>query len=275
MEASIQAPGSVRARNNEPYSQRELDEMDNAALLALYKEHGCDEARWTLVLRYPGLLQRVAMQTCGLFQGFAQTDDVIQEGILVLLNAVDKFDPQRGVKFETYIAKRLRGMVVDLARKQDWIPRQVRQKAVRLNRASEELSLQLGHTPSDRELAEFLGLDKETYESTLAETAASNLISFEALLDSYGSGAGRMPMINQAENQPEEEYQQKELLARLAEEIAALRPNEQLVLSLYYEKELTMKEIAQVLGVSAPRISQIHSRAIQQLQARMKQYMES
>ena len=84
-----------------------------------------------------------------------------------------------------------------------------------------------------------------------------------------------MPMINQAENQPEEEYQQKELLARLAEEIAALRPNEQLVLSLYYEKELTMKEIAQVLGVSAPRISQIHSRAIQQLQARMKQYMES
>ena len=275
MEASIQAPGSVRARNNEPYSQRELDEMDNAALLALYKEHGCDEARWTLVLRYTGLLQRVAMQTCGLFQGFAQTDDVIQEGILVLLNAVDKFDPQRGVKFETYIAKRLRGMVVDLARKQDWIPRQVRQKAVRLNRASEELSLQLGHTPSDRELSEFLGLDKETYESTLAETAASNLISFEALLDSYGSGAGRMPMINQAENQPEEEYQQKELLARLAEEIAALRPNEQLVLSLYYEKELTMKEIAQVLGVSAPRISQIHSRAIQQLQARMKQYMES
>ena len=141
MEASIQAPGSVRARNNEPYSQRELDEMDNAALLALYKEHGCDEARWTLVLRYTGLLQRVAMQTCGLFQGFAQTDDVIQEGILVLLNAVDKFDPQRGVKFETYIAKRLRGMVVDLARKQDWIPRQVRQKAVRLNRASEEASV--------------------------------------------------------------------------------------------------------------------------------------
>lgn len=249
--------------------------MDNTALLALYKETGCDAARWTLVLRYTGLLRRVATQTCGLFQGFAQMDDVIQEGILVLLNAVDKFDPQKGVKFETYIAKRLRGMVVDLARKQDWIPRQVRQKSARLSRASEELSLQLGHTPSDRELAEYLGLDRETYEAILAETAASNLISFEALLDSYGSGAGRAPLPSQAENQPEEEYQQKELHARLADGIAALRPNEQMVLSLYYEKELTMKEIAQVLGVSAPRVSQIHSRAIRQLQEFMKQYMET
>ena len=275
METSIRAPEDARARTAGPYTQQELDEMDNAALLALYKETGCDAARWTLVLRYTGLLRRVATQTCGLFQGFAQMDDVIQEGILVLLNAVDKFDPQKGVKFETYIAKRLRGMVVDLARKQDWIPRQVRQKSARLSRASEELSLQLGHTPSDRELAEYLGLDRETYEAILAETAASNLISFEALLDSYGSGAGRAPLPSQAENQPEEEYQQKELHARLADGIAALRPNEQMVLSLYYEKELTMKEIAQVLGVSAPRVSQIHSRAIRQLQEFMKQYMET
>lgn len=275
MEAATRAPKGAQTKPAESYTQQELDEMDNTALLSLYKESGCDAARWTLVLRYAGLLRRIATQTCGLFQGFAQMDDVIQEGILVLLNAVDKFDLEKGVKFETYISKRLRGMVVDLARKQDWIPRQVRQKSVRLNRASEELSLQLGHTPSDQEMADYLGLSREEYEAMLSETAASNLISFEALLDSYGSLPGRIPLANQPENQPEEEYQQKELHTKLEAGIAALRPNERLVLSLYYEKELTMKEIAQVLGVSAPRISQIHSRAIQQLQTYMKQYMET
>ena len=275
MEAATRAPKGAHAKPPEAYTQQELDGMDNAALLNLYKESGCDAARWTLVLRYTGLLRRIASQTCGLFQGFAQMDDVVQEGILVLLNAVDKFDLEKGVKFETYIAKRLRGMVVDLARKQDWIPRQVRQKSVRLNRAAEELALQLGRTPSDQELADYLGMGREEYEAMLSETAASNLISFEVLLDSYNSAAGRVSLPRQMENQPEEEYQQKELHARLEEGIAALRPNEQMVLSLYYEKELTMKEIAQVLGVSAPRISQIHSRAIQQLQAYMKQYMET
>ena len=90
------------------------------------------------------LVRRIAIQTCGLFSGFTQLDDVIHEGILVLLSAVDKYDPEKEVKFEAYIAKRLRGMVIDLVRKQDWIPRRVRQKATRLKRAAEELSIELG-----------------------------------------------------------------------------------------------------------------------------------
>ena len=101
MEAATRAPKGAQTKPAESYTQQELDEMDNTALLSLYKESGCDAARWTLVLRYAGLLRRIATQTCGLFQGFAQMDDVIQEGILVLLNAVDKFDLEKGVKFET------------------------------------------------------------------------------------------------------------------------------------------------------------------------------
>ena len=160
-------------------------------------------------------------------------------------------------------------MVIDLVRKQDWIPRRVRQKATRLKRAVEELSIELGHTPSDQEMADYLKLSQKDYEELLSETAFSNLMSFEVLLDTYGNVTGKAL----SGNPPEDAYQQKELHEVLRRGIASLRENERLVLSLYYEKELTMKEIAQVLGVSAPRISQIHNRAIQRLQAYMKQYI--
>ena len=99
--------------------QQAVDQMDNQTLLLRYKETGDMELKWALVLRYTDLVRRIAIQTCGLFSGFTQLDDVIHEGILVLLSAVDKYDPEKEVKFEAYIAKRLRGMVIDLVRKQD------------------------------------------------------------------------------------------------------------------------------------------------------------
>ena len=238
--------------------QQAVDQMDNQTLLLRYKETGDMELKWALVLRYTDLVRRIAIQTCGLFSGFTQLDDVIHEGILVLLSAVDKYDPEKEVKFEAYIAKRLRGMVIDLVR-----------KATRLKRAAEELSIELGHTPSDQEMADYLKLSQKDYEELLSETAFSNLMSFEVLLDTYGNVTGKAL----SGNPPEDAYQQKELHEVLRRGIASLRENERLVLSLYYEKELTMKEIAQVLGVSAPRISQIHNRAIQRLQAYMKQYI--
>ena len=118
-------------------------------------------------------------------------------------------------------------------------------------------------------MADYLKLSQKDYEELLSETAFSNLMSFEVLLDTYGNVTGKAL----SGNPPEDAYQQKELHEVLRRGIASLRENERLVLSLYYEKELTMREIAQVLGVSAPRISQIHNRAIQRLQAYMKQYI--
>ena len=201
-------------------------------------------------------------------------DDIVEEGILVLLSAVDKFDPSKDVKFETYVSKRLRGMIVDLARHQDWLPRQVRQKSIRLNRAREELSMQMGRTPSSAEMADHLGVTREEYGAMLSETAVSGLLSFEALLDTQGRGA-RQRISGESGNPPEELCEEQELHETLKQGISSLREKEQLVLSLYYEKELSMKEIAQVLNVSAPRISQIHSRAIEHLRQYMKQYMEA
>ena len=255
--------------------QTELDRLDNEELMLRYKETGDEELKWALVLRFQDQIRRVALRTCGLYSSFSQLDDVIHEGILALLSAVDRFDPAKGVKLETYVAKRLKGMVIDLSRKQDWLPRQLRQTANRLNRAVDELSVELGHMPESQEVADYLGVSKAEYEKMLSETAGANLVSFEMLLDSYGSAAGKQASASEFENPPEELCQERELRENLAEGIATLRPKERLVLSLYYEKELTMKEIAQVLEVSPPRVSQIHSHAIQRLRLFLKERMES
>ena len=249
--------------------------MDTTDLLLLYKQTGDAALKWPLVMRYEDLIRNTALRVRSVYSGFAQLDDIIQEGLLVLLNAVDKFDATKNVKFETYVSTRLRGMIVDLARRQDWLPRQVRQKAARLNRAMDELSADLGRVPSSDEVAKYMGLSREQYDALLSETAVSSLVSFEAVLDGCGKAMEKLLAQEEQSNPTEEMYQEQELHQVLEEGIASLRENERMVLSLYYEKELNMKEIAQVLGVSAARISQIHSRALQHLRVHMKQYMQA
>ena len=256
-------------------SIQEAEQLDDRELLQLYRKTGSQDLKWMLALRYTELVRRIAMQTSGLYSSFAQLDDIVQEGILVLLNAVDKFDPEKNVKFETYVSARLRGMIVDLARRQDWLPRQVRQKAIRLNRAIDELATQLGRAPTSQEVAGHMGLTREQYDALLSETAVSSLVSFEAVLDSCGNATEKLLAQGEQHNPTEEELQEQELHQVLETGVAGLRENERMVLSLYYEKELNMKEIAQVLGVSAARVSQIHSRALQHLRTYMKQYMQA
>ena len=167
------------AQQTELLSEEAVEQMSNQELLFLYRESGDEELKWKLVLRMTGMVRAIAAQVWGIYSSFAQLDDIVEEGILVLLSAVDKFDPSKDVKFETYVSKRLRGMIVDLARHQDWLPRQVRQKSIRLNRAREELSMQMGRTPSSAEMADHLGVTREEYGAMLSETAVSGLLSFE------------------------------------------------------------------------------------------------
>ena len=162
-----------------------------------------------------------------------------------------------------------------LARKQDWLPRQVRQKVTRLNRAVEELSVKLGREPESQEVADYLGLTREQYDALASETAVTSLVSFEAVLDACGSMAEKSLAQGEQSNPPQEEFENREFHNVLAQKIAGLREKERLVLSLYYEKELNMKEIAQVLGVSAARVSQIHSRALEHLRTEMQAYLDA
>ena len=202
---------NLQAPPHASLTQEELEGLDDQALLELYKQTGDQELKWALVLRFTGLVRRIAAQASGLYSNFAQLDDIVHEGVLVLSSAIDKFDLSKNVKFETYVSKRLRGMIVDLARRQDWLPRQVRQKATRLTRAMDELSVQLGRAPESREVAEYMGLTQEQYNALLSDTAVSSLVSFEAALDTYGSATEKMMLGGEMDNPPEEQFQEREL----------------------------------------------------------------
>ena len=255
------------------YTQAEIDAMSKEDLLLLYKSTGCQELKWPLVLRYVGLVKSIALQVRGVYSSFAQVDDIINEGVLALVGAVDKFDPDKGIKFETFVSKRIRGAVIDLARRQDWVPRSVRRKARDIDHASSELFSELGRYPTDREMAERLGISEGQYQEDLANSSMCNVLSLDALFEDREQNGGAELPDGGMDSRPEDSMLRQELLETLTKAIASLRENEQTVISLYYHKNLSMKEIAQVMEVSEPRISQLHSRAIQKLKLYMNQYM--
>lgn len=255
-------------------SEAEIERMSNEELLIAYKQTGDEQYKWPLVLRYKDLIKNAALQIRGVYNHLAQVDDIVSEGILTLVSAIDRYDPEKGVKFETFIAKRIRGMVIDVARKQDWLPRSLRKRTREIDEAVSQLYTELGRCPSDTEVAQFLGITVEKYHKEAAGVALGNILSLDALIDmrEQDSGGFEMPDRDTRE-QPEAVFQEREMHEALADGISKLRKNEQIVLSLYYEKNLHMKEIAQVMDISAPRVSQIHARAIEKLQDHMRAYM--
>lgn len=258
------------------YTEEELEKLDSEELLRRYKETGDEALKWSIVLRYTELIKSTALQIRGVYSNFTRVDDIINEGILTLLGAIDKYDPDKGVKFETYVSKRIRGMVIDLARKQDWIPRTVRKRAKEIDKAVSELSSSLGRYPTECEITEWLGITKEQYQRDIAKVSLGNVLSLDMLLDAREADDYRMAVPSQdVEAQPETALEAQEFQQVLADGIRGLSHNEQLVLSLYYEKNLQMKEIAQVMELSSPRISQIHSRAIQKLRIYIEAYLHS
>lgn len=257
-------------------TEAELEALPTEELLRLYKQTGDQAYKWPLVLRYTGLIKSIALQIHGIYSGFAQIDDIINEGILTLLSAVDKYDPEKGTKFETYVSKRIRGMIIDLARRQDWLPRSVRKRSREIDQAVNDLCGTLGRFPTDQEMADKMGVGVGKYQEDLASTALCNIVSLEEVFERRGGDdTERFFADADAGNQPEERLQKKELREKLICAIRALRENEQTVLSLYYEKGLNMCRIAQVMNVSEPRVSQIHSRAIQKLRVFLQSYLDS
>jgi len=253
------------------YTEAEIEKIPTQELLLLYKTSGLEELKWPLVLRYTGLVKSIALQIRGVYSSFAQVDDIVQEGLLALVSALEKYDPDKETKFETYVSKRIRGSVIDLARRQDWVPRSVRRKAKEMDQASSELFSQLGRAPTDEEVARKMGISQEKYQEDLSQTALCSVLSLDALFEEWEQGPLGIP---DGGEKPEDSLLRQELLEVLTAGIQSLRENEQMVLSLYYEKNLNMKEIAQVLDVSKPRVSQIHTKAIQRLREYMQRYME-
>lgn len=253
-------------------ARKPYEEMTTEELFALYGETRDQDLKWEIALRYTGLIRSIALQIRGVFCSFTQLDDIINEGLIVLADAVDKFDPEKG-RFEMYVAKRIRGMIVDLARQQDWVPRTVRQRAQRIDKAVTEMYNQTGKMPSDSEVAEKLGITIEEYREAMANASLHNILSLDEVFE--GNDNWEAAADPESGGHPEQALMGEELVNTLAKAVSTLKTNEQLVLSLYYERNLKMKDIATVLEISAPRVSQIHARAVQKLKVLMEDYMRS
>lgn len=203
-------------------------------------------------------------------------DDLVSCGILGLINAVDRFQPHRGVKFETYATTLIWGAVMDELRAQDWAPRSVREKCRRIERKLAELETRLGRSPDDEEMAEALTLSVDEYHRLLSDASPIALMSLDELLagGDFGPRREAEPLQAAAEQDPEAITQQRELGRTLAEAIDALPQRERLVIALYYHEELTLREIGEILGVTESRVCQIHTQAILRLRAKLGQEVE-
>ena len=238
--------------------------------LAMYNEVQ-SEALDQLIIRYAPLVKRIAHHLVARLPSSVQVEDLIQSGMIGLFEAAKKYDASKGASFETYAGIRIRGSMLDEVRKGDWVPRSVRRNSRRVAEAINIVENRTGRDAKDHEVAKELGMSLDEYYAILQDTAGSRLFSFDYLLDSdeaMADSGGMAPS-------PLDGIQREALQASLVEAISSLPQREQLVLSLYYDEELNLKEIGQILGVSESRVSQIHSQTALRLRARLMEWWDS
>ncbi len=242
----------------------------------VWKEYGRTKSpslKEKLILQYAHLVKLVAGRISAHIGSHVEYDDLIGYGVFGLIDAIDKFDTEKGVKFETYASLRIRGAIIDNLRKLDWVPRTLRQKNKLIDNASAELEAQLGREPSDAELAEKLNVSIDEVRELTKNSEVSPVISLDEYLELNHEAEFLPADKSNAHNlSPERLYELQEIKKMLADAIDKLSEKEKLVISLYYFEELTLKEISKVMGVTESRISQIHSKAVGRLQAKLGRY---
>ncbi|MGI9120039.1 MAG: FliA/WhiG family RNA polymerase sigma factor [Acidimicrobiales bacterium] len=247
------------------------DEPTGLAFLWVdYKRSGRADLRDKLIVHYSPLVKYVAGRlAAGLPQSIDQAD-LVSNGIFGLIDAIDKFDPERGHKFKTYAMLRIRGAILDELRSTDWVPRSVRQKARALEAAYATLEANQRHSPSDAELAATLEMTAAQLRQTLSQISMVGLVALDEILTAGSNGTGSLTradtLMDQAPS-PTAAYEVEEMRQILAKAISEMAEREKLVLTLYYYEGLTLAEIGEVLGVSESRVCQIHTKAVIHLRA--------
>lgn len=224
------------------------------------------------VENYADLVKRIAQHMIARMPASVQIDDLIQAGMIGLIEASKKYDASRGASFETYAGIRIRGAIVDEIRKGDWVPRSVHRNARRISDAISELEAKLGRDASSSEVAQAMGIDIEEYHNMSRDAVSGRLFSIE---ESFTEDDFTIDHSQSEFASPDDSVQRQALQNSLAKAIDTLPERERLVLSLYYDEELNLKEIGQVLGVSESRVSQIHSQAALRLRAKLKDWRAS
>ena len=241
----------------------------DAAPKELWERYAADhsvDARNALLIHYAVLVKIIVNRLVPTHGRHAEYEDLINNGIIGLMDAIEKFDPARQVKFETYASLRIRGEIIDHMRRQDWAPASLRKKIKQVSVAMASLEDKLSRQPTDEELAESLGMNVPDLLKTLEATQSLNILYIEEL--AAGGDPGRTLSDGDGDSVTRR-YEQEEMKRIIAELIEGLPENERLVVTLYYYEEMTMKEIAQVLGVTEPRVSQIHSKVLTKLRGRL------
>ena len=245
---------------------------DKEKLWDAYRQKKTQETREQLIIEYAQLVKLVAGRLSMYLGHNVEYDDLVSYGIFGMIDAIDKFDLEKNVKFETYASLRIRGAILDQIRKMDWIPRSVRQRQRKIDEAMKQIEMRTGKTASDEELAKQLGLTYEELCSWQTQLNVTNVVSLNEFEEN-----GSEPMIDSAHpvrfSQPEEVVEEAELKEKLAESLELLTEKERRVIELYYYEDMTLKEISKILEVSESRISQLHTKALNKMRKKMGVYM--
>lgn len=221
-----------------------------------------------LVERHASLVKRIAHHLHARLPDTVQVDDLIQAGLEGLLEAANNYEAGKGARFETFAGIRIRGAMLDEMRRGDWSPRSVHRNARAMAEAFQTLELKLGRAPNDSEMASQLGVELGEYQSMSKNALSTKLCSFDEVLGDDPSQS-RGSFVADASDGPDQQVESLQLRKQLVVAIKALPERDQLLLSLYYEQELNLKEIGKVLGVSESRVSQLHSQAALKLRAKL------
>jgi RNA polymerase sigma factor for flagellar operon FliA len=247
-------------------------EQDTQALWLEFKRTRDKGIRDRLILTYAPLVKYVAGRLGSGLPAHVDEGDLVSYGLLGLIGAIERYDPSRDIKFETYAISRIKGAIIDELRALDWVPRSVRARAREIERAISALEAKLGRAPTDEEIADKVGITTEELEDSLTDIGRSSIAALDELWSVSGEG-DQVSLLDTIEDEtgprPEAALDETEMREALADAISRLPEREKLVVTLYYYEELTLREIGEVLGVTESRVSQLHTKAILRLKARL------
>lgn len=251
--------------------------MDEAGRKKLWEEYAkakSPEIREKIILEYAPLVKVVAGRL-SMYLGYnVEYEDLVSYGIFGLIDAIDKFDFLKDVKFETYASLRIRGAILDQIRKMDWIPRTIRQKQKKIDAVIRDIEARYGRSATDEEVSSGLGITEEEYLDWQSQMKITNVVSLNEFLEQGSEVPNEASQSRSSQfDSPEEVLERDELKKMLTESLELLTEKERKVIVFYYYEDLTLKEISNILGVSESRISQLHTRALQKMRTKMGNYI--
>lgn len=241
---------------------------DKSKLWEAYSKNRTASLREQIIIEYAPLVKLVAGRL-SMYLGYnVEYDDLVGYGVFGLIDAIDKFDYSKGIKFETYASLRIRGSILDQIRKMDWIPRSLRQKQKKIDNAMNKLEVELGRPATDEEISKELGISEEELTNWQGQANVSNIVSLDEFIEESGEKEAA-PVNRNPYEQPEDVIEKDELKKLLAESLQILTDKEKKIILLYYYEELTLKEISKILEVSESRVSQLHTKALKKMKEKL------